>query len=219
VYDPTMRKRSPLLSTYQLLLGAALSVVVLDLGAGCGAMFNSSTVGVPVNVAPQGARISVDGLYVAQAPGVVALTNASSHTVDLDADGYQRQSARLESRPDGGYVALDCLLLVLLIVPGIVALIVDASTGDWKTLDNPQISAALVPAAGYPAPYGGSPWSPPPGGVPPASAGGGQWSPPPQAPAGEGAQPSGPAGCQYDVQCKNDRVCKAGQCVEPSRAH
>jgi hypothetical protein len=208
-----MCKRSPLLPAYQLLVGVALSVVVLDLGAGCGAMFNDSTVAVPVNVSPQGTRISVDGLYVAQAPGVVTLTNANPHTIDLEADGYQRQSARLESRPAAGYIVLDCLLLVLLVVPGIIAIVVDASTGDWRTIDGPQVSAALVPATGYPAPYGGSLWNPPPAGVPPA------WNPPPRAPAGEGAQPPGSAGCQYDAQCKNDRICRGGQCVEPSPAH
>ena len=39
---------------------------------------------------------------------------------------------------------------------------------------------------------------------------------------GGGAAPAAPAapaaasGCQYDTQCKGDRVCKAGSCVDPA---
>jgi hypothetical protein len=30
------------------------------------------------------------------------------------------------------------------------------------------------------------------------------------------AAPAAAAGCQYDAQCKGDRVCKAGSCVDPA---
>jgi hypothetical protein len=29
------------------------------------------------------------------------------------------------------------------------------------------------------------------------------------------SRPSAPAGCQYDAQCKGDRVCSNGKCVTP----
>lgn len=195
-----------LLLPYRLLLGAALSLVVLDLGAGCGAMFNGSTTVVPVNASPQGASVTVDGRYVAQAPGTIILDNASSHTVDIDAAGYQKQTTRVESKTNGGFVALDCLLLIFGILPGVIALIVDGSTGDWKNLDTTGISAALTPA--FPAPSGAG-WYPPPANANP-------WSPPPTAPAHQAPQPAPSTGCQYDAQCKDERICKGGQCVDPA---
>jgi hypothetical protein len=197
---------SKLLLPYQLLLGAALSLVVLDLGAGCGAMFNGSTTVVPVNASPRGARVYVDGLYVAQAPGNLVLSNANPHTIDIDADGYQKQSMHVDARTNGGYVALDCLLLVFGILPGIIALVVDGSTGDWRNLDTTGISAALTPA--FPAPAGAG-WYPAPANANP-------WNPPPTAPANRAAQPAPTTGCQYDAQCKNERICKGGQCVDPA---
>lgn len=96
-------------------LGIVLSLAVVNIG--CGAMFNSSTTLVRVNVAPPGARIYVDGLYVAQAPGAVNLTNSESHSIELDAQGYERQGTRIESQTSAGYVVLDCVLLVFLILP------------------------------------------------------------------------------------------------------
>lgn len=33
--------------------------------------------------------------------------------------------------------------------------------------------------------------------------------------AAPAAAAGSPAGCQYDTQCKGERICKAGQCVDP----
>jgi hypothetical protein len=166
-------------------LGIVLSLAVVNVG--CGAMFNNSTTLVRVNVAPTGARVYVDGLYVAQAPGEVDLTNSESHSIELDANGYERQGTRIESQTSAGYVVLDCVLLVFFIVPGIIALVVDGSTGDWKVLDTDHITARLAR-------------SQPP-------------QPPPVAPT---TAPAAMTGCQYDAQCKGDRLCRDGECVAPT---
>ena len=39
--------------------------------------------------------------------------------------------------------------------------------------------------------------------------------PPATAAAASSARPSG--GCEYDTQCKGDRICRDGQCVEPPK--
>jgi hypothetical protein len=33
--------------------------------------------------------------------------------------------------------------------------------------------------------------------------------------SGGATAPADAAGCQYDTQCKGERICKAGQCVDP----
>jgi PEGA domain len=166
-------------------LGIVLSLAVVNVG--CGAMFNESTKLVPVYVTPAGARISVDGLYVAQAPGSVELTSAESHSIDIEANGYEKQHTNIESRTSAGYVVLDCVLLVFFVVPGVIALVVDGATGDWKVLDTDRLSVQLNPSQ------------------PPQR----RWVTP-------AAVPAAPGGCQYDAQCKGDRICRAGQCVAPT---
>ncbi len=180
-------------SAYRLRFSSRLAVTFLWglalANIGCGAMFNERTSVVRVDATPPGAKVYVDGLYVAQAPAGVTLTNAQSHSIDLEANGYQRQGTRLESRTSGGFVVLDCVLLLFFIVPGVIALAVDASTGDWNVLEGNHLSVRLSPSQG--------------------------WQPDAVAPA---AAPSPLPGCQYDAQCKGERICRAGQCVEPTPA-
>jgi hypothetical protein len=42
----------------------------------------------------------------------------------------------------------------------------------------------------------------------------------PIAPSGPPPEPkaTAPGGCQFDTQCKGERICVSGQCVEPDRA-
>jgi hypothetical protein len=138
-------------STYRLLLGLVLSIGLVNIGAGCGAMFNETTAVVQIDVIPPGARVSVDGLYVAQAPTQIQMPSARSHVVDIDADGYQRQTARIESRPSAGYIVLDCLLLIF-IIPGVVALLVDGLTGNWRVLDADRLAVRMHPLPPLPPP-------------------------------------------------------------------
>ena len=189
----------------RLLLGVALAVIVVNLGTGCGAMFNEPAPAIPVHTNPAGARIYVDGAYVAQTPSYVRLTAASSHLVQIAADGYDAQSIQITSQANGGYIILDCLLILALIVPGIIALAVDGGSGAWKTLDVQALSIQLQPTA-KPAPIK-PPVSPAPAPAPAEI--------PAQPPHQDAAPAPSPAGCQYDSQCKGNRICAAGTCVDP----
>lgn len=56
-----------------------------------------------------------------------------------------------------------------------------------------------------------------------SAVGGGQYAPPQISCKEQGGHASAPppaapapaAGCQFDTQCKGDRLCKAGRCVDP----
>jgi hypothetical protein len=203
-----MTIRRVLVEARRLLLGVLLAVIVVNLGTGCGAMFNEPAPAIPVHVTPPGARIYVDGLYVAQAPSYVRLTAANPHVVQVAADGYEAQTIQVTSQANGGYIILDCLLILALIVPGIIALAVDGGTGAWRTLDVQALSIQLQPAA-RPAPPG-----------PPVSPASPSVPAPAEVPAvpQQGVAPApAPAGCQYDSQCKGNRICAAGTCVEPGQ--
>jgi hypothetical protein len=176
------------LAVIRAILYIALPVVLGTLTTGCGAMFNQGHAVVPVQVNPPGARVYVDGQYFGPAPLNVPLSTTTPHTIDIQADGYERQTTQIDSHVNGGYVVLDCVLLVFLVVPGIIALVVDGSTGDWRVPDRNYMSFSLNRARIQPA-------APPPAPAPAA------------APA--------PSGCQYDAQCKGDRICVGGTCLPP----
>ncbi len=167
----------------------ALSIAIANMSSGCGAIFNERRAVIPVRVNPPGARIYVDGLFVGAAPLTIMLDQRFAHTVDIDADGFERQSTRIESNAGGGYILGDCALLLFLIVPGIIALVVDASADSWNVLTRNQLSVGMAPARTYqPAPFPGYR--------------------PPEPPAPD-------PGCRSDAQCKGDRLCKDGKCVDP----
>lgn len=91
----------------------ALSLVVA--ASGCGAILNSST--ATIN-GPAGA--TVDG-----APVPVVVSQKSAHVVRLP-DG---QVCTLGSSASGGYIIADIFLT------GLLGLLIDGATGDWRTVD------------------------------------------------------------------------------------
>lgn len=190
-------KRAP--AALRAFLQIALPVIIGSLGTGCGAMFNQEAAVVPIYVNPPGAKVYVDGQFVGPAPTNVSMPNKTPHTITVEADGYERQTTQIDSHVNGGFVVLDCLFLVALVVPGLIALVVDGSTGDWRALDRDSMSFALVPVRPQKAPA----WPAYRGPVIPV--------PPPTRPP---SVPS-PAGCQYDNQCKGDRICVGGKCLPP----
>ena len=168
---------------WRVLLRLALTLLIVELATGCGAMFNSSATTIRVNAQPTGARVYIDGLYAAPSPAEITVTTADPHSLSVQAEGYEPQTTRLESRVGGGYVVLDCLLLLLFVVPGILALVVDGATGDWRSVEAGEMDIRLTPAA-------------------------------PAAPAFPARPIPNAGGCQYDTQCKGDRICLNGQCVD-----
>jgi hypothetical protein len=179
----------------------ALLIIMAHLSMGCGAMLNDRKVKIPVETTPPGARVYLDGIHIGVSPISVEVEQRKSHVVEVDADGYTKQTAQLEPSVDSTFIVLDCLLLILVIVPGVVALAVDGGTGDWKVIDNSPLSIVLTPAGTSQTPSATAPQTKPQ--TPPAIT--------PTTP--ENLNPIA-TGCQYDAQCKGDRVCNQGQCVD-----
>ncbi|HVZ31286.1 MAG TPA: hypothetical protein VG963_02615 [Polyangiaceae bacterium] len=168
-------------SALQRLTGIGLSLALVTCNAGCGALFNSSIATVPISVSPAvKAKIFVDGTLAGEAPVNVRLTTYNAHTVSVEAAGYAHQTVRIESHAGGGYIAADCVLLVVFLVPGIIALAVDGGSGDWNVLDPDQVTFQLPASRAVPSPDTAS-------GV-------------------QSASKAAPTGCQDGAQCKQPRV-------------
>ena len=98
--------------------------------SGCGAMFGSGTARVN---GPPTARI--DG-----SPLPATVSTKTPHQIEFE-DGHR---CVVESHASGGFVALDIVLLVALVVPGVIALAVDGSTGDWDRLEGAGCPEIIV---------------------------------------------------------------------------
>jgi hypothetical protein len=93
----------------------ALILLVATATSGCGAMFNSST--ATVNGPP---GTEVDGN-----PVPATVSQKSPHQVTMP----NGQRCTLESAAAGKYIILNILFT------GLIGIVIDAATGDWKTLD------------------------------------------------------------------------------------
>ncbi len=60
------------------------------------------------------------------------------------------------------------------------------------------------------------PTAPPPTGATPTSSPPTAWEPPPTNSSAKPPKAPAPAGCQYDTQCKGDRICVQGSCRSPA---
>jgi len=177
----------------------------------CGAMFSGSTTAIPVKTNPEGAKVYLNGEYVGKSPQVLSVKSKEKHMVDVEADGYTRRTVTIEPEVNGGYIALDCLLLLLFVIPGVIALVVD-SGGGWHEAKPDNLGIRLDRAA---PPKSVAPSAPPEQPPPPQIE-----TPEPKSDPEPAAQPSEPraptlAGCQYDTQCKGEKICVDGNCVEP----
>lgn len=116
--------------------------------SGCAAIFHGALQPVSIGCPIQGAAVRVDG--IPGAPGRFLLSREYSHTVTVDAPGYQPASVVIERHLSGGLVVLDVVLCFLFPVWGIPSTIVDAATGDYGNLEPEAVNITLVREAKNP---------------------------------------------------------------------
>lgn len=117
-------------------LSAALVAALLVPLAGCGTIINGSTQDVNVASTPTGAIIRVNGVQNAQTPAMLALDRKSSHTIELDLNGYEPYVMQLK-RSTSGWVWGN------IVFGGLIGLVVDASTGGMYKLNPEQVAIQL----------------------------------------------------------------------------
>jgi hypothetical protein len=130
--------------------GIVVSLVVTGLlfGSGCATLFTSSTVTVQMNSDPPGAKYDI-GPFSGKTPDSIAIPKKSiPDFATFEMPGYERRTVPIVSGITGIF------WLDILFWPGII---IDMVTGDYKTLDVPEVSASLTPVAPNttaPAPQG-----------------------------------------------------------------
>ncbi len=104
--------------------------------SGCGTLFTPDTKAIPLHSNPVAAEVTVDGTSRGVTPMTLELSNRESHVIQFAKEGYKTVSCELNAKVNGGIIVLD-------ILGGLVPVIVDAATGDWKTLQQDACSVQL----------------------------------------------------------------------------
>ena len=119
----------------KLLLIAFVSVLSFSL-SGCATLFARKTNSLNVISSPAGADVYVNGFKMGTTPVELALKPDKTYTIEYRKEGYENVVRVVNTKVGAGWIILDVL-------GGLIRIIVDVATGDWKKLDQKSVNAAL----------------------------------------------------------------------------
>lgn len=103
---------------------------------GCATLFHGSTDMITLSSQPIGARVTVNGQDMGATPLRLKLLAKHTYSIGFHKDGYKPKIVLVNNSVGAGWIILDVL-------GGLLPMIVDASTGDWYSLDQENVNAAL----------------------------------------------------------------------------
>lgn len=118
-------------------------VTALALCGACATLFSSGSVPVNFQSDAPGAEVWINGSMRGQTPLVLELDNTKPITVTFKQTGRRDHTVEVGTKVRGGFVILDVL-------GGLAPVIIDAATGEWKTLETRMVNVNLVQQAGAP---------------------------------------------------------------------
>lgn len=114
----------------------ALGTLVLS--GGCATILKDKYETVTISSEPSGASVSVNRKLVGDTPMSIRLDGRKDHWILISKDGYEPKNVLLKSRINVNWALLD-----FLIPPFIISSIVDAATGNWRSLDQKSVGVLL----------------------------------------------------------------------------
>ena len=113
-----------------------LSVLIISILGGCATLFKGSTEDVNFSSTPSEADVYVNGVLRGKTPLPLNLKSDATYTIEFRKEGYQNRTVVINSKVGAGWIVLD-------ILGGLIPVIIDAATGDWHSLDQDNVNAAL----------------------------------------------------------------------------
>jgi hypothetical protein len=110
---------------------ALLAVLVLAF-SGCASILAGKQRSIPFRSDPPGAEVLINGHSYGPSPVTLRLRHGETYHVTFRLDGYRDQTYVIPNTLNGGWVVLD-------FVCGVFPVLVDAITGDWKTLRDGRV--------------------------------------------------------------------------------
>jgi hypothetical protein len=102
----------------------------------CATIFHGSTDNVNFNSEPVGAKVYINGAYMGVTPLPINLKSKITYTIEFRKEGFENKTVLLNNSVGAGWIVLDVIF-------GFIPIIVDAATGNWYSLDQDNVSAAL----------------------------------------------------------------------------
>ncbi len=121
-------------------LGVCLVAVTT---AACGTLFNAKVKTISMVSNPDQAEVWIDGTLRGVTPLSLELDNQESHTVVFRKEGHSDVTCELNSSTGAVWVVLDVL-------SGLIPIIVDAATGDWKGIGQDACDVVMPATPGPP---------------------------------------------------------------------
>lgn len=119
-------------------LWLVLALTLVAIQAGCGTIFGGSSQEVAVSSAPGEAEVEFDHVNrTVVTPAEIELKRKNSYELTFSKEGYETETASIESSLRAGILVLDILFT------GLVGVAVDAGTGAWNSLSPDNVSVSL----------------------------------------------------------------------------
>lgn len=115
------------------ILMSLASVVLLS---GCATILKSSNEMIYIQSDPPGARAIVNGLEAGATPITYPVNGTKDQIITLTKEGYAPQTMYITSSVGAGWVIADILC-------GFWPVVIDAATGQWKSLDQKAVYGVL----------------------------------------------------------------------------
>lgn len=120
---------------------AVLAFIFVVIFNGCATIFKGSTEEVSFASEPSDAKVYINGSHIGKTPVQVKLKTKDNYTIEFKKDGFEPRTHIMTNSVGGGWVVLD-------ILGGLIALGVDAATGNWYSFDQTFIKITLEPNQG-----------------------------------------------------------------------
>tara|TARA_Y100000816_G_C25756857_1_gene397747 strand:+ start:220 stop:588 length:369 start_codon:yes stop_codon:yes gene_type:complete len=102
----------------------------------CATLFAPKKSTLTVTSDPKGADVIVNGYKMGETPVELYLDNNKDYSIEYRKEGYEKVVKFVGTKTGAGWVILD-------ILAGLIPVIIDAATGDWKQLDTNQVNVML----------------------------------------------------------------------------
>jgi hypothetical protein len=123
-------------------IALAVSLLAAAVVGGCATIMAPGPDRVPIQSNPPGARVYLDDELMGQTPVVIELDRERSQgRVRVEADGYH-PAVMLRSKNVNGW------FWVNLCLGGIVGIVIDLATGNFREFDDTPVMINLIPAEG-----------------------------------------------------------------------
>lgn len=118
-----------------------LPLVLVAALAGCGTIFGGSSQEVSLGSSPGPAEVELDHVNrTVTTPTEIELKRKNSYELTFTREGYEPETASIESSLRGGILVLDILFT------GLLGVAIDAGTGAWNSLSPENLSVSLEKA-------------------------------------------------------------------------